>query len=186
MTARRPALAGALLCLLMGAATAQRHHDPLNQVEIDQLRETAQEADARLKLYIAFVRVRVDALSPALSDPKVADRGQEVHDRLQDFLDIYDEFDRNVDTFADRKADLRKVLKFVIEADTEFQSKLRAVKDSSAVGRDAVRKYDFLLTSALDAVDHAAEDHRKLLAQQEEDFKHKRRHRTEGGSARQE
>ena len=36
----------------------------------------------------------------------------------------------NIDTFVERKSDLRKPLKAIIEADTEFQAKLRALKSS--------------------------------------------------------
>ena len=38
---------------------AQKRYDPLNQKEIDDLRETNQEPDKRLKLYIAYARARL-------------------------------------------------------------------------------------------------------------------------------
>ncbi len=158
------------LLLFTGAAAAGRH-EVLTDPEIDKLRDTAMEPDLRLKLYIEFARARLDALEKVRSDPKVTDRGQETHDRLQDFLDIYDELDENIDNFADRKADIRKVLKLIIEADTEFQSKLRALKDSSDAAKDEVKGYEFVLSDALDAVDSGVEDHRKLLGEQEVDAK---------------
>jgi hypothetical protein len=164
---------------LAAPLAAQHHRDPLNPPEIDQLRDAAQDPDIRLKLYITFARARLDALQQAFSDPKITDRGQQTHDRLQDFLDVYDEFDDNVETFADRKADLRKVMKLVIEADNEFQSKLRAIRDSATVTPEIIRQYDFLLTNALDAVDSGAKDHRQLLAEQEETFKHKKKTQAE-------
>ena len=54
---------------------------------------------------------------------------------LQDFLDVYDELNENIDTYVGRKSDLRKVLKTVIEADTEFQAKLRALRDAANAQR---------------------------------------------------
>ena len=129
----------------------------------------------RLKLYVEFARARLLALDKARSDPKVTDRGQETHDRLQDFLDVFDELNDNVDTFADRKEDLRKALKVVIEGDSEFQSKLRALKDAAEATPAETKAYDFLLTNAIETVDSSIEDHRQLLDAQEEAAKHKRK-----------
>jgi chromosome segregation ATPase len=102
------------------------------------------------------------------ADPKVTDRAQQTHDRLQNFLDLYDELNDNIDTFVERKADLRKPLKTVIEADTEFQAKLRALKDSLDANKNETKEYDFLLASVLDTVDSSLQDHRQLLSEQEE------------------
>jgi septal ring factor EnvC (AmiA/AmiB activator) len=172
-------IAGKFMCLglvllVCGSAWADRRHDPLNQLEVDQLRDTAQEPDLRLKLYVKFARTRLDAIEQLRSDPKVTDRAQQTHDRLQDFLDVYDELNDNVDTFADRRSDLRKALKAVIDADTEFQAKLRALKTSATALPAETTKYDFLLKNALDTVDASAQDHRQLLAEQDEAAKHKK------------
>jgi hypothetical protein len=170
-----------LLLLLAGNAAAQQtHRDPLNNLEIDQLRDAAQLPEVRLKLYVDYARARLDKLQQVRADTKAADtkaddRGQQTRDALQDFLDIYDELDTNVDTFADRNQDLRKALKPVIEADTEFGSKLRAFKASLASTPQEAESYAFLLGTALDTVDAAAKDHRDLLAEQEEAFKHKKK-----------
>ena len=153
--------------LLLPAALAQRRHDPLTEPEIDQLRDTAQEPELRLKLYIKFARDRLASVEQVRSDPKVTDRGRETRDRLQSFVDVYDELNDNVDTYADRKADLRKVLKTVIEADTEFQARLRALRDSAEASKEEAGKYQFLLSEALDTLDSSTQDHRQLLGEQE-------------------
>ena len=165
----------AVLLLIPCAALAERQkRDPLSDLEVDKLRDAAQTPDVRLKLYLEFARTRLDRLQQAKADTKAADRDQQMQDALQDFIDIFDELDDNVDTFADRDEDLRKALKPVIEADTEFGSKLRAFKSSLASSRDEFAKYDFLVGSALQAVDDGAKDHRSLLAEQEEKFKNKK------------
>ncbi len=164
----------ALSLLLCCAAWSERRRDPLTPLEVDQLRDTAMEPDLRLKLYIKFARARLASLEQVRSDPKVTNRGQETHDRLQDFLDVYDELNENIDTYVGRKADLRKVLKAVIEADTEFQAKIRALRDSADAAKDEAKKYEFLLTNTLDTLDSSAEDHRQLLTEQEEAAKHKK------------
>jgi hypothetical protein len=163
-----------LVVLVCSLGRADRRRDPLNQTEVDQLRDTAQEPDLRLKLYVKFARTRLDAIEQLGSDPKVTDRAQQTHDRLQDFLDVYDELNDNVDTFADRRSDLRKALKAVIDADTEFQAKLRALKTSATAVPAETAKYDFLLKNTLDTVDASAQDHRQLLAEQDEAAKHKK------------
>jgi hypothetical protein len=171
---------GVICCglLLLPIASAAPRHDPLTPVEIDQLRDTAQEPDQRLKLYLKFARARLTAVEQVRSDPKVTDRGKETHDRLQDFLDLYDELNDNLDTYADRKADLRKVLKPIIEADTEFEAKLRALKNSAA-SKNEQSHYEFLLTNTIDTLDNSAQDHRQLLSEQEEAAKHKKKTKTE-------
>jgi hypothetical protein len=154
---------------------AQRHRDPLNPVEADQLRDAAQEPSERLKLYIQFTRTRLTALEQMRADPKIIDRGKQTHDRLQDFLDVYDELNDNLDTFVARKADLRKPLKTILEADNEFQSKLRALKSSADANKDEAAQYDFLLSNVLDTIDSSVQDHRQLLDEQEEAAKHKKK-----------
>ena len=159
--------------LLLPVAPAEHRRDPLNQVEIDQLRDTAQEPELRLKLYVKFARLRLEAIDKARSDPKVADRAEQTHDRLQDFLDLYDELNDNIDTFADRRNDIRKVLKTIIEADEEFEARIRALKDSATASQEEMKDYEFLLSNALDALENGAQDHRQLLSEQEEAAKHK-------------
>lgn len=156
-----------LSLLLLSAVWAERRRDPLTQPEIDQLRDTAQEPDERLKLYVKFARTRLDALEKARTDAKAGDRGRQIHDRLQDFLDLYDELNDNIDTFADRNYDMRKGLKGVIEGDTEFQAKIRALKDSANAGPEEAKQYEFLLANALDTLDSSAQDHRQTMTEQE-------------------
>jgi hypothetical protein len=175
MTLRSLAVALAVVFLLLPAAWGDRRRDPLNQVEIDQLRDAAQDPEQRLKLFVIFARSRLTALEQAQSDPKATDRAQKTHDGLQDFLDIYDELNDNLDTFVERKSDLRKPLKLVIEADAEFQARLRAVKSASNSRSPAVSQYEFLLNTALATVDSSVVDHRQLLAEQEETAKHRKK-----------
>ncbi len=132
------------------------------------------DPDLRLKLYVKFARARLASLEQARSDPKTTDRALETHDRLQDFLDVYDELNENIDTYVDRKSDLRKVLKAVIDADTEFQAKLRALRDAANAAKEETKQYEFLLSNALETLDSSAQDHRQLLTEQEEAAKHKK------------
>jgi uncharacterized coiled-coil DUF342 family protein len=164
-----------LVTLLMPGGQAQRRREPLTEAEIDQLRDQAQEPNLRLKLYIKFARERLDALDKMRSDPKTTDRGGQTHEGLQNFLDVYDELNQNIDTYEDRKADFRKALNSVIEADIEFQAKLRALQSSSNTNPAEIKVYEFLLQTALDTVDSSLKDHREVLAEQEQEAKHKKK-----------
>jgi hypothetical protein len=77
--------------------------------------------------------------------------------------------------YVGRKDDIRKPLKVVIEADTEFQSKLRALKNSANTNAAETSQYEFLLTDALDTVDSSAEDHRKTVAEVDEYMKRQKK-----------
>lgn len=167
----------ALPLLIPGSApvSAERRRDPLNQLEIDQLRDAMLDPDERLKLYVKFSRDRMTKLEQMRSDPKVKERGQQTHDMLEDFIGVYGELDDNVEMYVGRKEDIRKVLKLVIEADTEFQSKLRALKSAANTNAEEATQYEFLLTDALDTVDSSTEDHRKTLTEVEDYMKHKKK-----------
>ncbi len=168
-------LAGCALFLLLSPALTEQKRDPLTPPEVDQLRDTAMDPDLRLKLYVAFARARLVALEKVRSDPKTEDRGLATHDGLQDFLDVYDELNDNIDTYVGRKSDLRKVLKTVIDGDTEFQAKLRALRDDATAKNPEKEHYEFLLTNALETLDNSVQDHRELLGEQEEAAKQKKK-----------
>jgi len=169
---------GACMCLLLvlvAASPAQHRRDPFTHSEIDQIRDASWEPQKRLSLYVEFARSRLLAMEQLRSDPKVKNRAQQTHDKLDDFTLIYDELNDNIDTYVDRKNDIRKPLKIIIDADTEFQAKLRALRDAAGVPAEEAQQYEFVLSNALDTVDSSAEDHRKLLAEQEEAFKHRKK-----------
>jgi hypothetical protein len=164
-----------LMFLFLTPLAAQHRRDPLNPVEIDQLRDAMLEPDTRLKLYVKFARDRMNALEQMRADPKTTNRAGQTHDLLADFLAIYDELNDNIDMYVGRRDDIRKPLKQIIEADTEFQAKLRAVKDSANTDAAQARQYEFILTNAIDTVDSGADDHRQTLTDVEEYLKRKKK-----------
>lgn len=168
------ALACYVFFLLLSPTLKGQQRDPLTGPEIDQLRDTAMDPDIRLKLYVTFARARLARLEQVRSDPKTSDRGLATHDGLQDFLDVYDELNENIDTYVGRKSDLRKILKAIIEGDTEFQAKLRALRDDAGAKKEEKDQYEFLLSNALETLDSSVQDHRQLLTEQEEAAKRKK------------
>src|SRR5580698_6885204 len=119
----RSCVGAALLLAPATAARGQRHRDPLTQPEIDQIRDASWEPKQRLALYVQFTRARLVKLEEMRNDPKTKNRPRQTHDMLDDFQLLYDELNDNIDTYEDRKDDIRKPLKLIIDADTEFQAK---------------------------------------------------------------
>jgi hypothetical protein len=166
---------GLLFTIALAPAAAQHRRDPFTPAEVDQIRDTSWEPKLRLALYVKFARTRLVSLEQMRSDPKTKHRAQQTHDYLDDFLLIYDELNDNIDTYVDRKDDIRKPMKLIIDADTEFQAKLRALRDAADVLPEESRQYEFVLSNALDTVDSSAPDHQKTLADQEEAAKHRKK-----------
>jgi hypothetical protein len=171
-------LAFMITSLAIAHSFAQSHAD-LAPAEVDQLRDSMMEPDTRLKLFVKFARVRVDALEQVRIDPKIApaDRPSQIHDKLQDFLDIYDELNDNIDMYVGRKDDIRKPLKTIIEADAEFQTKLKAFQDSLGSSKENTKPFEFVLSNVVDTLNTSADDHRKLIQEQEEAAKNRKRHK---------
>jgi len=161
-----------LACSVGQYAVAQ-HRDPLNEKEIDQMREAADSPDKRLELMVSFVRARMASIEQLRADPKSAkDRPTQIHDLLQDFTSLLDEIDDNIDMYGSHKTDMRKGLKLVIEADSEWQLQLRKLKEQSPP--EELDKYSFVLTNASEAVGDSADSARKELQEQNELAKNKK------------
>ena len=105
------------------------------------------------------------------------DRGQKIHDLLEDIASLVDEVDDNVQNYNERSADLRKPLKQVVEMDSEFQGKLRELKIASADPKhvDEAADYKFSLEDAIDSVNRSADATRKLLEEQNVKFAKKKK-----------
>ena len=155
-----------LLFAIPQHATAQRR-DPLNEKEIDEMRESAEWPDKRLELMVKFIRARVTAIEELQANGKAAkDRPMQIHDLLQDFTLLLDEIQDNVDMYASHKADMRKGLTLLLEADGEWQLKLRRLKQQSPP--EELEQYSFALANANDAANDTAEDARQELQEQNE------------------
>lgn len=147
--------------------TEAQKRDPLTNNESDQIAELSQEPDKRIKLLLKFTQARLTTIEQVEGDPRMAaGRGKQVHDLLEDFTSLIDELDDNVDEYTDKKADVRKALKDVVEADTSFQLKLRTLKEQKAATKEFA-EYNFVLQNASEAVNSSLDNARQALQELE-------------------
>jgi hypothetical protein len=175
MKNRRLASATFVVVLLMAfcAQAAAQKRDPLNDKEVDEMRETADLPDKRLEAMVQFTRARVNAIEQLQSNTKTAkDRPMQIHDLLEDFTALLDEIEDNMDMYGSHKADMRKGLTLLIEADSEWQLKLRRLKEQSPP--EELDQFSFVLTNAIEAAADMADDARKELQEQNQLAKEKK------------
>ncbi|HVP55120.1 MAG TPA: hypothetical protein VMU45_09010 [Candidatus Eisenbacteria bacterium] len=154
-----------LLCGTAPPAQAQvRSRDPLTDAEVDQMREAADYPNKRLELMVKFARERISMIELSRSDPPSADRPKQIHDYLEDFIALLDEIEDNIDMYESHNADMRKGLKLLIEANSEWQLKLRQLKEQSPP--DELQQYSFVLSNAVDTVGDSAKNARETLEEQ--------------------
>ncbi|MGH9601847.1 MAG: hypothetical protein ACRD24_05605, partial [Terriglobales bacterium] len=153
----------------VGLQAARR--DPLNELEVEQLREAAQDPPKRLRLMLKFTRDRMALVDAHRNSPATAENyGRQMHDLIEDFSTLASELDVNVETYAQRGVDVRKPLREVLRSWNEFQEKLKSLKDQSekdpALAK-AFGDYKFILEDALDAVSGGLETTVEAISIQE-------------------
>ncbi|MGO9519014.1 MAG: hypothetical protein ACLPND_18435 [Candidatus Korobacteraceae bacterium] len=162
-----------LTFILAPTGAGAQHRDPLNEKEIDEMRESADWPNKRLELMTGFARARMTAIEQLRADAKAGkDRPTQIHDLLQDFTALLDEIDDNIDMYGSHKTDMRKGLKLVIEADSEWQLQLRKLKEQSP--EEELSQYSFVLTNAIEAAKDTGGSARKELQDQNELAKDKK------------
>jgi hypothetical protein len=152
----------ALLVIVASSFVAAQQHDALTEKEADQLRETAQEPNKRLLLLVDFAKARMEAIDHLRTDQNMASvQADQVMTLLGDVASIVDEIDENLSSYDSKGEDIRKALREVIAADTDFQLKLRTIKETAP---DAQKKqYSFGVENALESVNSSADSARAML-----------------------
>lgn len=154
--------------LMLSSQLAAQERDPLNAAESDQLREVAQDPDKRLKLLIKFAGERLDTVEVLQKEQQPKGRGERVRDSLQDFTQLMDELDDNIDDYVQKQSDMRKGLTEVVNAEEGFDRRLKAIKDRGQDPKlaDEYAVYNFALQDATDAVELSLDDSKKTLNEQ--------------------
>lgn len=154
------------LCGLLVAATIQaqkQKREPLTPAQVDKIAETGIDPNARVELYTQYLNEHADAIKKLGDRARSDARANRLSYELENFAALQDELSDNLDTLADRKADIRKSLKKLTEATPRWQGILRALMGEA--GFDLARKE--AIESGLDLASQA----QRLLQEQEEYFK---------------
>src|SRR5664279_3967024 len=160
-----------LLCILALAAPLAAQSDFLTAGEIDRIRE-AQEPNARLEIYAAFAKERVDLVKNLVAKDKPG-RSLLIHDALDAYSKILDAMDDVTDDALERRIDVNKGVAAMERVEMAALSELKRIQDGQPKDLD---RYAFVLTQAIDttsdSLDAAREDlgsrMNKILAHQEE------------------
>lgn len=157
-------LLSGLLVSLAAAGVAQQR-DPLNEKEVDEIRDASDWPNKRLELMVQFASARITAIEQLQANGKNAkDRPMQIHDLLQDFTAVLDEIGDNVDVYAAHKADMRQGLTVLLTANSEWALQLKRLKEQAPP--EEFQQYSFALSNALDDVNDTADDTRKQLQEQ--------------------
>ena len=161
------------LTLTIFAAAQKDHRQPLNEKQVEDIREAGIDPDARIKLYTQFVGQHVDTIKGLTPRIHSGARAKRLDDELQDLTALMDELGSNLDQYGERKADMRKSLKTLADSSKQWMDTLNALP--SEAGFELSRKE--ALDSGKDLADQAAQ----LLKDQTEYFKE---HKDEKGQER--
>ena len=152
---------------------AQAQNDPLTEDEIQQIRDNAIHPDERIRLYIKFIGERLDAIKQLASDPDAKDRNSQIRARLEEFTNLCDEIQDNLDTYDSAHADIRKSLKDLVATSARWPDLLKAVPPNE--------NYEFSRKTALEAAQSANDEAKQLSTEQDVYFDvHKKQRHTNG------
>jgi hypothetical protein len=151
---RRFPLALVLLALTL-PIHAQRGESALTEGEIEQLRDAAYFPNDRVLVFIKLLDARNKAIQDLFAHPRKPGREQDTHDLLQQFTDIADELNDNLDDYGPNHRDIRKALPKLLEATERWSSNIKQPPENSA--------YDLARKLALESIRDIREEATQLV-----------------------
>lgn len=119
--------------LLLAPATrilAQDEDDSsMSQKEIESLRDAAYIPNDRVLTFVKILNLREQEISDLLSKPKRPGFNQDMHDLMNQFASIADEFNDNLDDYQSKHRDIRKALPKLISSIERWSTTLKAPAD---------------------------------------------------------
>jgi len=141
---------------------AQSQKDPLNEEEIDQVREYGDRPNDRIKLFAKFIEQRITAIKQLSTDKKDENRSAELRARIEEFTSLVDELQDNLDTYDEQHADIRKALKDLVPESDKWEPALRQPPSN--------QNYEFARTTAIEAAQSISDQAKTLQKDQEKYF----------------
>jgi hypothetical protein len=137
---RRLALAVSMILIFSSAPRlhAQDDDTSMSQKEIEDLRDAAYIPNDRILTFVRILNTREQEIEGLLSKPHRPGFGQDMHDYIDQFASIADEFNDNLDDYQSKHRDIRKSLPKLVSAIERWNTTLRAPADDEAY--NVVRK----------------------------------------------
>jgi DNA-binding ferritin-like protein len=151
-----------ILLLAIVPAFAQSKKDPLTDQQIEDVREAGDQPLERIKLFVGYVDERAKGIHSVNADPIAQNKNLRLHNLFQEFTQLCDELQDNMDNFDQEHADLRKELKEVVDKTTEWAKILNEPKPST--------QYDFTRKTAIDSNQSAHESATQMMADETKYF----------------
>src|SRR5271155_942874 len=171
---RNAQLALAAILLLAGVvplALSQSKSDPLNDAEVEQVREVADQPVARVKLFMKFIEQRTDAMNEMSGDTRTQNKPLKFHNLMEEYTRLVDELQDNLDNYDETHSDVRKALKELVPASKKW---LETVNKPPP---DPV--YDFPRKTAADASESLVDQAAKLQTDQDKWFAEQKKQKKE-------
>ena len=143
---RRPVVAAcALLCFApITVAQAQDDDSSMSQKEIESLRDAAYIPNDRVLIFVKILNTREQEITDLVSKPRRPGFTQDMHDLLDQFAAIADEFNDNLDEYQSKHRDVRKALPKLVTAIERWSTTLRTPADNQT--------YNIVRKMALDSL----------------------------------
>ena len=164
----------ALVCASTSPAQKEKP-EPLTGPQIEEIREAGIDPDQRVTLYTKFINEHAETIKGLTARAKSGGRTQHLDGELQDLTALMDELGTNLDTYSERKADIRKALKNLSDAAPRWLGILRTL--AGEPGFELARK------EAIESGEDLADQAKRLLTEQTDYFN---AHKDEHGQERAE
>jgi len=143
--------------------------DFLTADEVDQIRLTAPDPNARLSLYATFARMRIDMIKQTLAKEKPGRSGF-IHQTLEDYTKIIEAIDTVADDALKRGATITEGISAVADAERRMVVELKMIEEAEPSDLD---RYKFALTTAIETTQDSLELSEQDLAERKKDVAHK-------------
>ena len=173
---RSLAITSCWLLLAVVPCFAQSKTDPLNERQIEEVREAGDQPVERIKLFLGYIDERAKGIHTLNADPIAQNKPVRIHNLLDEFTRLNDDLQDNMDAFDEQHADMRKVLKEVAEKTDAWATILNEPKPND--------EYDFVRKTAIDSNQTAHESATKMLADQTKYFEELKKQQKEQEKAR--
>lgn len=159
-----------LIPISLSHAWSQTRKDPLNDDEVDQVREFGDRPNDRIKLFVKFIEQRITSIRELSTQKTAENRSAQLRAKIEEFTRLADELQDNLDTYDQRHADIRKALKDLVPASEKWEPALNQPEPDP--------NYEFARKTALEAAKSISEQAKDL---QKDQVKYFAEHKDEAG-----